>query len=114
MAFPARIEAIADPRQSPRTCLRLTISARLGPNQKSVMVHDLSATGLLIETPSRVRLGDEIMVELPECEQAPARVVWSSGAFYGCQFVKPVSPAVVSAAQLKSALEDQPAFFARP
>jgi hypothetical protein len=114
MAFAARIETVDDPRRSPRRQMRLSTLARLGDDGCEATVLDLSVSGLLVETRARVRVGDELVLELPRIEHAVARVVWSSGFFYGCQFTNPVSIAVVGAAVLKSAAPDVPAATMRP
>lgn len=114
MALLAKIQTIGDARRSTRKQLRLTTSAAISPTSPedsstswmNVRVHDLSRTGLLIETYARIRLGDEITVELPECEGAVARVIWNSGFFHGCQFVDPLTSAVMSASLLKSAFDE--------
>lgn len=67
-----------------------------------VLIHNLSATGLLLESASPLAVGDEIFVELPEAAASTAKVVWASGRFFGCAFDRPLAPAIVSAAQLRS------------
>jgi len=67
-----------------------------------VLIHNLSATGLLIESASQLAVGDEIVVALPEAAASIARVVWASEQFYGCAFDLPLSAAAVSAALLRS------------
>lgn len=71
-----------------------------GPTE--VLIHNLSATGLLIESASPLAVGDEIVVELPEAEASTAKVVWASDQFFGCAFDRPLSAAALSAAQLRS------------
>jgi hypothetical protein len=122
MVFPAEIQTVSDARGCPRKRLRLATSAAVGPptlgdistRWMNVRIHDLSASGLLIESPAMIGLDDEITVELPECEGAVARVIWNSGLFYGCQFLDPVTPAVVSASLLKSAFDEPSWAVAEP
>ena len=108
MAVLAHIEALEESRRSRRWRLSLSTSAAVGREHQEVAVHDLSSTGLLIETRARLRIGDEIAVDLPELEAADARVIWNSGNFYGCQFLEPIGAGVVSASLLKSSFAEAP------
>src|SRR5215203_5700229 len=67
-----------------------------------VTIHDLSVTGLLLETSAELTRGEELDVYLPEAGATRARVIWSSGRYFGCQFDHPISSAVMSAAVLRS------------
>ncbi|HWJ38900.1 MAG TPA: PilZ domain-containing protein [Sphingomicrobium sp.] len=105
LAYFADIPPKSDRRRSPRRSLRL------GGNggDDAVTIHDLSLTGALLETSVPMLVGAMIEVELPQAGRVEAEIVWSSGEYYGCQFELPVSPAALSAAQLKSgALEAEP------
>lgn len=66
-----------------------------------VLIHNLSATGMLLESASPLAVDDEIMVDLPEAGGRIAKVVWASGEFFGCAFDRPLPSAAVSAAQLR-------------
>lgn len=74
--------------------------------QALVLVHNVSETGLLLETQDELEIEDTIDLELPEVGVARARVVWASGRLYGCEFDAALSSAVLSAAQLRSAVEN--------
>jgi hypothetical protein len=82
----------------------LTLNARVsaGGNAAPVVVHNLSATGLLIQADLDLEIGDEVEVELPEAGTTRAEVVWRSGDFFGCEFESSVTTAAVSAARLRS------------
>src|SRR4029450_4627975 len=67
-----------------------------------VRIHDVSETGLLIETAAELAVFDDLEIELPEVGFTPALVVWTSGRFYGCQFKERISQAAISAALLRS------------
>jgi transcriptional regulator with XRE-family HTH domain len=69
------------------------------------VVHDLSATGLLLETSIELAVDERLEVELPEATNARARVIWKSGNLFGCQFTSPLPRAALSAAQLLSSPE---------
>lgn len=90
--------------------MRLTTSGRTFRGKATeVTILDLSTGGLLIETSVKLAVGDELEVELPRTGLKCARVVWSSGEFYGCRFDEAVAPAAVSAALLKSSSHRSPA-----
>ncbi|MCJ2186793.1 helix-turn-helix domain-containing protein [Novosphingobium beihaiensis] len=72
-----------------------------------VQVHNVSETGLLLETAADLEIGEAIALDLPEAGQARARVAWASGALYGCAFDIPLSAAALSAAQLRSAAQNE-------
>jgi hypothetical protein len=70
--------------------------------QIRVVIHDLSVSGLLIETIAQFSVGERLQVQLPQAGAAEALIVWNSGRFFGCRFVQPISTAAVSAALLLS------------
>ena len=101
MPVPARLQttqARADRRSSPRHQLRLGSDIR----GEAVTIHDLSATGMLIETAADLHPFDALEIELPEAGRTMALVVWQSGRYFGCEFKEPIFQAAVSAARLRS------------
>jgi transcriptional regulator with XRE-family HTH domain len=70
-----------------------------------VLVHNISATGLLLESEMPLGAGEKLEVVLPHVGACTASVVWDSGRLFGCRFEHPISPAALSAAQLRSAVE---------
>jgi hypothetical protein len=98
-----RIEsATGEARLSRRHKLSLDAQAAIGDGAETVMILDLSSTGLLIDSPRELDLGEQVEVELPHVASVRAEVVWRSGSYHGCAFVTPVSPGAVSAARLRS------------
>ena len=79
----------SDQRGAARRSLRLDVESAAGDRQSRAIVRNLSETGLLLEAGA-----------------VPARVVWARRPFFGCEFVRPVSRAAVSAALLKSPLDE--------
>lgn len=67
-----------------------------------VVIHDLSPTGMLLETPQDLCSGETLFVDLPERGPTAASVVWSSGHFHGCSFEQSIPSATISAALLRS------------
>lgn len=101
MPIPARLQTTqpdADRRLSPRHQICIGSSVRGDP----VTIHDLSATGMLIETAADLHPFDALEIELPEAGVTTALVVWHSGRYFGCEFKEPVFQATVSAARLRS------------
>ena len=89
------------PSTDRRRYVRRALKLGAGSGNDPVTVHDLSLTGALIETSEPMLVGAIFEVELPQAGKVEATVVWNSGEFYGCQFALPITPAALSAAQLK-------------
>ena len=94
-------------RAASRRTLHLDIS--LGATGETVTIHDLSPTGVLVETSAGLARFDELAMELPEVGRTRATVVWSSGRFFGCQFHDVLPKSAVSAALLRGSFEPTPA-----
>jgi hypothetical protein len=69
------------------------------------LIHNMSETGLLLETVVDLAEGETLQVDIPNAIAPAVRVVWREGLLAGCKFVEPVSTATVSAARLKSAAD---------
>lgn len=102
MALQARLAAskAGNRRSSPRRTLHLE-STLLGGGE-GVVIHDISHTGLLLETTALLAERQTLDVDLPEAGIVQANVVWRSSRFVGCRFTKPVSQAAISAALLRN------------
>lgn len=103
-----------DNRGAVRRSLRLEVPASsprdASPeNAGSALIRNLSERGLLIETAADLAIGETIHVDLPEAGASEARIVWRDGPFFGCEFLRPVSKAAVSAALLLAPIERAPA-----
>lgn len=111
MAIVAHLEEAeghAGTPREPRRTLNLEARGSLESGDAAkVLVHNISATGLLLESPLALSDDEAITIELPEAGSCRARVVWSSGELYGCQFETSIPKAVLSAAQLRSAVSDK-------
>lgn len=90
----------ANQRYSSRRPLRL--GSVLSDSGAEIVIHDISATGMLIETSQAFSAGETLTFDLPESGSTTATVAWSSGNYFGCQFEQNVSAATVSAALLRS------------
>lgn len=70
-----------------------------------VLIHNLSTTGLLIETSASLSIGEVLAVEIPHTGATLAVVMWNSGDLFGCEFVAPVPNAAISASLLQNPIE---------
>ena len=105
MSIAGRLEANAqaDRRGTGRRELRLWLDMRHGSDHATdALVLNISESGLLFRTAMPLSPSDTLQVDLPQAGFLTASVVWTSGEFVGCRFVRPLSPAIVSAAQLRS------------
>ena len=96
-------------RRNPRRTLRLDVEGGA-----TATVRNLSETGLLIESPDALEVGDRVSLDLTVAGFAEARVIWARAPFYGCEFARPVSRAVVSAALLRAPIEEPPVILLGP
>lgn len=104
MALKAHLDTTPahDNRRHPRHALRLETSG-LMPNdvEANVIVHNISAAGLLIETRERLAVGDVLGIDLPEIGPIGAEIVWQSERLFGCAFEQALGEAALAAAQLR-------------
>jgi hypothetical protein len=106
MALAARLEHGAseiDRRNSDRRTLRLRVpGSTTSASGVDVLVHDISRSGLLMETKVNLALGTIIDIDFPEIGLQTATVMWERDRYFGCEFQTPLSKAGLSAALLKS------------
>jgi hypothetical protein len=101
----ARLEHVQGASRRGSARLKLSLDASLAGSGEEVLIHDLSSDGILVETSVSLRKGARLEVALPEVGATQAKVVWSSGDYYGCQFDKPLPKAALSAALLRNPYE---------
>ncbi|WP_324698380.1 helix-turn-helix domain-containing protein [Novosphingobium aerophilum] len=94
------------PRAQRRRLLLETQGALASGVEMPVVIHNFSESGMLMESRIDLEIGETIDVELPQAGITRARVVWASGKLYGCAFDAPISSSVLSAAQLRSAVQE--------
>jgi transcriptional regulator with XRE-family HTH domain len=75
--------------------------------ETAVLVHNISATGLLLESDQPLEIDEWIEIDLPQAGGTWAKTMWTSGRLAGCQFVAPISTAALSGAQLRGAADAQ-------
>ena len=73
-----------------------------------VLIHNVSATGLLIESTVALADAERIDFALPQVGTTSAHVVWMSDNFYGCRFDTPVPASALSALESYARLTSAP------
>jgi transcriptional regulator with XRE-family HTH domain len=73
----------------------------LGGDEANVTIHNISATGLLLETGLDLATGEQLALDLPEAGSVEATIMWRSEQLYGCAFAAPLGAAALAAAQLQ-------------
>jgi hypothetical protein len=101
----ARLERVEGRGRRASSRLTLSLGAVLPATGVEVVIHDLSSTGILIQTNAELGASRRLEIELPELGATVARIVWSSGDYFGCQFEKPIPKAALSAAVLRNPFE---------
>ena len=90
-------------RVSDRRVLRLEARLAMPAGEGGIEVHNLSRTGMLVESTAAVPAGTVLEVELPSGTSHRAKVVWADEGLFGCRFERPLSRASLSAALLRAA-----------
>ena len=108
MTIAARLQIIPGTSRRGWKRRRLSLDSTIQATRANVVIHDLSSTGLLIETAADLAVLDDLEIRLPEVGFTPASVIWNSGRYFGCQFKETISQAAISAALLRSPPARQP------
>lgn len=101
MAIAARLEPERAQERRSKQRRKLSLDSNIHTGE-IVSIHDISSTGMLIETDADLSAHDRLEIDLPENGTTNAVIAWKSGRYFGCQFTKPLSPAKISAALLRS------------
>jgi hypothetical protein len=93
-------EAAAAKSATARTAERVEVSfgaalRQRGASGVSVQIADLSTNGFRVATHLQLEPGTDVWLRLPGLEPCHARAVWSRGHYIGCEFVRPLHPAVL-------------------
>lgn len=108
-AYMDTARVMADGRNAARRTLQLEVQGTTPAGRASnVLIHNMSETGLLIETAAPLAIGDSLQVVMPDAGALPAVVVWVGRGFFGCRFENPVPTATVSAALLRAPVPSPP------
>lgn len=105
MAIKAHLESLADHaenRRHSRRALYLETGGQMPDGaQANVTIHNLSVSGMLLETDAELKDAESFSVELPEIGSVSASVVWHSGDLFGCAFDETLNEAALAAASLR-------------
>ena len=82
------------PRRAERRPVSAPAQCRRGSSRETVDVLDLSLAGARLRAVAPLRTGYTIWLKLPGIEAQEARVVWTVGFESGCEFLRPLYPAV--------------------
>jgi hypothetical protein len=104
----ARIELAAGDDRRSENRRRVHLESALTESGDEVLIHDISETGLLLETASLLEPFETLHFDLPEAGATEAVVVWNSGHYFGCEFTRPLSKAAISAAMLRGPITRAP------
>jgi hypothetical protein len=85
-----------------------TIRELTGGEPHTVLVHDLSCEGLRLETSLDLAPGTELSIGLPGVGTRTVQVIRCEGGLYGCRFLTPVPPALLSEAFAASSVIEVP------
>ena len=84
-------------RRAERTEIVLGAALRQrGAHAITVQVLDLSTTGFRAATHLQLDAGADVWLKLPGLESLHSHVVWKRGHVMGCEFVRPLHPAVLA------------------
>ena len=89
-------DAAKMPRKAQRVEVELGAALRQrGATGVSVQIMDLSVSGFRAATHLELPAGTDVWLRLPRLEPCHARVIWSHGNYLGCEFMRPLHPAVL-------------------
>ncbi|MGB5078539.1 MAG: PilZ domain-containing protein [Sphingorhabdus sp.] len=88
-------DAAQEDRSAPRVKLHIPASMRpSGSPGFSVVVKDLSLSGVACEALTGMAAGTRIWLTLPGLSALQAKIVWNDGTMVGCEFDSLLNPAV--------------------
>lgn len=98
MSFTAQLSTAPD--EDGRRAARAEVVLGAGLRQRgahavTVQVLDLSVSGFRAATHLELEKGTDLWLKLPGLESLHSRVVWMKGHLLGCEFVRPLHPAVL-------------------
>jgi len=94
-APPNSLAAPAETRAAPRARVSIRASVReAGSTRVDIDVVDLSATGFRFESLYGFAIGARVFLALPTLSPLEAVVTWRNNMAFGCQFIRPLYPAV--------------------
>ncbi len=81
-------------RRAERKRLSATVQFRRGARRANVRVLDINELGVRVAGVYLMHEGESFWLTLPGLEPIEARVAWTTDFEMGCEFVRPLHPAV--------------------
>lgn len=103
------ISAVLDYPATKDGKIRLMLDAPSGSpagRQLAVLLHNLSPSGVLIESDHALVLGDPIETAFSEQQIVLGKISWTSTRLYGCQFEQDVGAALIERTMVSALHED--------
>ncbi len=75
--------------------LKATVQCRRTDHQFDIVVRNISAGGLLADTPQELAIGDAVLVTLRKVGDVPGKIVWSQPTRFGIAFDVTIDPQAV-------------------
>jgi hypothetical protein len=94
-------------RGTARRALKLQVPSAPEDSGTRVLIHNISESGMLIETSTQLAVGDVLQVHLPHAGSTDALVIRSQGQLFGCRFTSRISRGAVSAALLRAPASEE-------
>ena len=88
---------VDEQRRVDRVPVRLVTSN--GRDGMPLTLLNLSTTGMLLNSPRALYIGDTVQVDLPKIGATGAKVMWHDADEYGCRFFSPIPESVVFEAE---------------
>jgi PilZ domain len=89
-------DAAQEDRSAPRVRLKIPASMRpSGSPGFSVVVKDMSLSGVACEALTGMTAGTRVWLTLPGLSALQAKIVWNDGTMVGCEFDTLLNPAVM-------------------
>lgn len=82
-------------RRGERRLIHAAGQCRRGTMRETVEILDISVGGARVSAVAPLRTGYSVWIKLPGIEAQEARVAWTRGFESGCEFVRPLHPAVL-------------------
>ncbi len=96
--------------------LKASVQCARTDHQFDIVVRNVSAGGLLADTPQTLLIGDQVLVTLRKVGDVPGKIVWAQQGRFGIAFDVTIDPQAVRqpvAPARKPAAEARPSFVPR-
>lgn len=75
--------------------LKAVVLCRRTDHRFDIVVRNISAGGLLADTPQELAIGDEVLVTIRKLGDVPGKIVWSQPTRFGIAFDVTIDPQAV-------------------